>query len=645
MKKTASVLAVGLAMCLIACKNNTSKADTFKTMGLLQLSNGNPKPGDSLRIKYNSDTKIADIEALFYYMVQDKSYPKDIHFKDNTSNLEATIHIPDSATALTFLFKNDQKIDDNKEAGYVLPLYTEDQQRVVGSGASMGLFYLQRAKAHGIATVTKDSALTLIQKDLELYPELNKEWELTYIRYLEPHNKEKAEKYMEARIAHYNSIPTPSEKEYNSLVGLHRLNKDKPTQDSLTSVVASKFPKGTLAKQEAYAAFYKTKELDEKKDILKAYEASFGKETSERDYMMIGMAQEALKAQDYKTALAYFNDLNDPSKAVGTLNNVAWKLAEKGEKLDFAEKLSKRSLDMVSENLHHLEKKPFYFSKNQYKKSLEANYKMYADTYALILFKQGKVKEAIAYQTKAIDKGKSADVNERYIDFLMADEQYSTVVQKASEFIKNNAATEKTKEALQKSYMHINKEDQAAKANFATLLTNLKAAARATTLSEIKANLVSEEAYNFSLQNLDGKEVSLASLKGKTVILDFWAIWCGPCKASFPGMQQAVDTFKDNSDVVFLFVNTMENGSFDQRKDKADKFIKDNNYTFNVLIDQPDAEGSRTFITSKNYDISGIPTKIIIGPNGKIRYKSVGYNGNNAKLLQELELLVEVLKS
>src|SRR5690606_41666590 len=65
-------------------------------------------------------------------------------------------------------------------------------------------------------------------------------------------------------------------------------------------------------------------------------------------------------------------------------------------------------------------------------------------------------------------------------------------------------------------------------------------------------------APGFSLKDLDGKEVSLEDLKGKVVVLDFWATWCAPCIKSFPAMQMAVDKYKEDPEVAFLFINTWE---------------------------------------------------------------------------------------
>ena len=644
MGKTANIIIAGMALCAISCDNASSDKAVPKTVGLLQLSNGTPKPGDSLQIRYQSgpESNKKDLEALYYYMVQDRSYPKDIDFN---ANMETTIHIPDSATALAFHFKDGDKIDNNKEAGYLLPLYNIEQKPVPGSLASMGKFYLTQSKTYGITTVSKDSALILIGKDLSVNPFLNERWEQTYSWSMMQQNKKEGKKYVQERIVHYKAKDTLSEKDYQSWINLYELINDKLSMDSLTSIAHKEFPKGFLAQQSAYGSFYEERDLDKKKALFENFEANFGEKGKIRDYMLIGLVQQSIDKEDYEAALAYIDRISDPNNVSDTLNNAAWNLVENEKNLDFAEQLSKRSLDLISGNLQHLEEKPPYYSKNQYKNSLESSYRMYADTYALILFKQGKVKEAISFQEKAIGEGGNPEVNDRYIEFLMKDQQYSTVLKTASEFVRNNAATKRTKEALKKAYMQVNLEDREAPAKFAGYLKDLETEGNANALAEIKAKLLEEEAFDFSLKNLKGEEISLASLKGKTVILDFWAIWCGPCKASFPGMQQAVDKFKDNPEVVFLFVNTLEDGPFEYRKERAAEFIADNKYTFNVLIDNPESEENRKFIVAENYDIAGIPTKIIIGPKGKIRYRSVGFNGNNDIMVKELEMLIDILKS
>jgi thiol-disulfide isomerase/thioredoxin len=151
--------------------------------------------------------------------------------------------------------------------------------------------------------------------------------------------------------------------------------------------------------------------------------------------------------------------------------------------------------------------------------------------------------------------------------------------------------------------------------------------------------MINTPAPLFTLKDLDGNTVSLNSLKGKVVIVDFWATWCGPCKASFPGMQMAVNKYKNDPNVKFLFVDCWETA-----KDYADgvkKFIADNKYTFHVLLDEKDTDGRQAKVVS-SFDVSGIPTKFIIDKAGNVRFKYVGYDGTPEALVDEVSNMIDM---
>ena len=129
-----------------------------------------------------------------------------------------------------------------------------------------------------------------------------------------------------------------------------------------------------------------------------------------------------------------------------------------------------------------------------------------------------------------------------------------------------------------------------------------------------------DAALDFKLMDLAGKEVTLASLKGKVVLLDFWATWCGPCKQAMPSIQKLSEDYK-GKDVVILGVNTWE-----KKEGAGKKYMTDKGFTYGCLLAGDDLAVA--------YGISGIPTLIVIGKDGKIEKIEVGFGPEGDKGLR-----------
>lgn len=116
-----------------------------------------------------------------------------------------------------------------------------------------------------------------------------------------------------------------------------------------------------------------------------------------------------------------------------------------------------------------------------------------------------------------------------------------------------------------------------------------------------------------ALTTLDGKNVSLADYKGKKVLLNFWATWCGPCRAEMPAMEELYKEYA-KEDFVILAVN----GTYSEKSktDVAD-FIAEYGVTFPILLDEDSN-------LSRQYQILSIPTSFFIDSTGVIRHKVVG---------------------
>ncbi|MDB5156666.1 MAG: resA 6 [Mucilaginibacter sp.] len=155
--------------------------------------------------------------------------------------------------------------------------------------------------------------------------------------------------------------------------------------------------------------------------------------------------------------------------------------------------------------------------------------------------------------------------------------------------------------------------------------------------------ITNQPAPVFELKDMDGKTVSLADYKGKVVVVDFWATWCGPCKMSFPGMQLVLNKYKKDNDVQFLFIDTREKAA--DYKDLVKNFLAENHYTFKVIFDENGADGIQNkFI--KIYKVPGIPTKFIIDRDGIIRFERIGYMSgmSDQDLANEVAEMIEKAK-
>jgi thiol-disulfide isomerase/thioredoxin len=152
------------------------------------------------------------------------------------------------------------------------------------------------------------------------------------------------------------------------------------------------------------------------------------------------------------------------------------------------------------------------------------------------------------------------------------------------------------------------------------------AMARANSDTPDGSDLLGKAAPAFKLTGLDGSEVSLASLKGKVVILDFWATWCGPCRMGLPKIDAVAANHKDDPMKVYA-INLRED------VDTVKQFVKSTKLGLPVLMD---SEGK----TADTYGAQAIPFTVIIAPDGKVVKVFVGYDPNES---EEIEKVIKPL--
>ncbi|MCY4455073.1 MAG: TlpA disulfide reductase family protein [Chloroflexi bacterium] len=127
---------------------------------------------------------------------------------------------------------------------------------------------------------------------------------------------------------------------------------------------------------------------------------------------------------------------------------------------------------------------------------------------------------------------------------------------------------------------------------------------------------VDELAPDFRLTDLDGRVVMLSDFRGKTVVLNFWASWCPPCREEMPEFQALWDErgSEGSDDLVVLAVNFLR----DDTVGAATSFIEGNDFTFPVIFDTTRGE------VATRYGVRGLPATFFIDRNGIVRTTALG---------------------
>jgi peroxiredoxin len=615
----------------------------------LRLQPEKPQPGQSVQLTYDpTGTKLAGAPAIggVVYWLRSGGDPIAQEFTPSRAGqaFGATLTVPDTVVGMALVFEHQQKREANGGKGYLYPLYTGTQP-VAGAGAALGQVHLDHYNTVGLEDRDTELARGQFEEEFQRYPASKRKHLQPYLFAFSP-RREEDRAVLQREADAFAKLPDLTAEELDALARAYQQARQPERTKALTEQRNAKFGKSD---RDAFYALFRA--VDDRKPLTLA------QRKAAYDALM---AQYPAAPKPYHRQLheyaydRYLRVLADSGRAdeVRTLTQQApagYELItmnaynQIGRDAVKAEKNQELALPYVRQALDWAEKRigqpagptdsPTQTA-TQLRKQQERTYASFASTYGQLLLQQGKAAEALPHletAAKRIYEYRSAATNDRYLAALEA-VRPDAVQAEAEAMLRIGQGTPAMEKRLHEAYVR----NRANTREYEAFRTDLRRQAAEYRRTELREKLMTRPAPAFSLVDLDGKAVTMADLKGKTVIVDFWATWCGPCIASFPAMKKAQESFKDDPNVVFLFINSWQQEA-DKRKTAGD-FIAKNGYPFTVLMDEKDEVISA-------FKVSGIPTKFIIDGTGTIRFRSIGFGaGTDDSVVEELRTMVELVR-
>ena len=596
----------------------------------LKIQPEKPKAGEKITVIYNPDgNKLANatnITMLIHAYGKSVYYTNETELKKSGSVWTGEFSAADTCAGVVLRFTDGKEFDNNGSKCFPIRFYGNDGKFAKYASGGLATGYINWFVAFEIDP-DQETALKLYQEEFENNPSSMRDFLMKYYYAYTKVDREKAVEFMKKEIENYEKTLSQSEEDLGFLMQLYSSQKITEKADKKKELILEKYPAGEQAETIKIREVYGMKDAAKKSELANKFKEQFPNSLYITD-LFPGPSQALIQAGKYEEAFTAIK--KNPKAYSRDYNELAQTMYEKDANLPLAKEVALKGIGLIDAEIQTLERPPYY-SESQWKKLKKSSSYAIVDTYGAILLKLGENAEALKYMTQAyeMNSGKSAVVNERYAQALLSNGKIDEAHNNLEKFISSGKCTAGMKETLKKIYVKSKGSDS----GFDNYLSILEADAKKDVLDKIKKKMINKPAPKFTLTGLDGKKVSLEGLKGKTVIIDFWATWCQPCQASFPGMQKAVTKYMNDSNVKFFFVDVRE--VIEDWKKNAKNFIEQNKYSFYVLLD----EKNKVY---DDYKVEGIPTKFIIDKKGNIRFKSVGYYGDENALVEEISAMIEL---
>jgi len=596
-----------------------------------------PFPGTELTVHFNSVGTILEtaknITAIIYSVKQDVINCEEYPMAKTEAGWMCRYNVPDTCWSLGVKFCSGDKQVDDAGRNYAVFLYDKNEKLMAGTKASSAYLHEKRGKI--TAKPDPKLAYVLYKEEFTENPSMLKYFYKYFTQYAMAEDSAQAAIMMAKILPSIDNEKEPDENTLASIESIYRLVlKNIEKANYYKTILLQKYPAGEFAASSVNNDILKQIKTNpqEGEKVLSEFKVKYP-----NNKRIIRLTAELIKSfcrqKMYDSVKNIYLENKDSFNAdinnMSIISDVAEYIYYDGQQLALAKEIIDNTLVAFEKLRKKSRPNPSALTPTQYKGYV--NYLKIAPLCAagIIYNKLEGAESAIRYIEEAYLYGNvSREIKIFYAKLLFETNKPARAQKITEELLIDGIYSKELQKINSESYKLVNGTDK----GYEEYWQKIKERTDVNITEEIKKKMVDEPAQDFTLNDLAGKKVSLSDFKGKVVIIDFWATWCVPCKASFPYIKKAIQKYADDNNVKFIFINTYENQK--TTVEDVKRFISQNNYPFDVLLDKDSK-------TANKYGLTGIPTKIFIDKNGNKRYMSAGFDEN--KILDEIDILVKLL--
>lgn len=594
----------------------------------------NPKLSDEITVMYLPDSTTfsnTPVISMFVYMYgKELINTIEIKMEKKLAGWIGKFNAEQNTLGVIIKFKHEEEVDNNGKKGFVIHLY--DQNGKISAGSNAGLANAIYSWGY-YADVDPDNdfAKEKFSEEFSINPGQKAVFLDAYLKFISKTEKNNPDSIIRIELAEFEKNPVEGEDGLSTLFNWYTKLKETDKANSYLIRLAEKYPESKTLQAERFKQFRAEADINNKIELAKQFENDFpGSEFTATLYDVI--ANEYRDSRKYKEALDYLK-LNGNKTTGYRFYSVANRMIEEKVRPEIAMEIASLGIERNRLEVQNPKGvKPKYYSDNEWKEEREYILGLNLRALGKLQYDAKNKSDAEKSLKEAVilTHGKESGLNELYARVLIDVGNNKLAIEEIEKYLKDGNATAEMKKLMKEAYT----KDKGSDAGFEQYLAGFETEAKKIMIEKLKKDMVNIAAPDFKLTDLDGKQVTLKDLKGKVVILDFWATWCGPCLSSFPGMQKAVEKYGKDDRVKFLFINSWEN--VEDKKQNAVDFINKTNYPFRVLLDLDNK-------VIESYRVNGIPTKFIVDKEGNTRFMSVGFSGNSDLMVEELSTMIGML--